>query len=196
MPETASDYVSLSAVVAHVARVLPQDGVVCTGAGNYTLWVNRYFPFRAYGTQIAPTCGFMGYGVPAAVAVKRCAPQRTVVVFAGDGCFLMNGQEFATAVHYNLPLIVLVVDNGMYGTIRMHQERSYPGRICGTILSNPDFAALARAFGGYGERVEKTEDFGPSFARALSSGKPALLHVLVDPNQITPNTTLSASCGM
>ncbi len=195
LPVTAPDFVSLNAVVAHVASVLPKDGVVCTGAGNYTLWVNRYFPFSAYGSQIAPTCGFMGYSLPAAVAIKRCAPHRTVVAFAGDGCFLMNGQEFATAVHYNLPFVVLVVDNGMYGTIRMHQERSYPGRVCATTLSNPDFAALARAYGGYGERVEKTEEFASSFARALESGKPALLHLLVDPNQITPTETLSALRG-
>ena len=114
-----------------------------------------------------------------------------VVAFAGDGCFLMNGQEFATAVQYDLPIIAVIVDNGMYGTIRMHQEREYPGRVSATKLKNPDFAAYAKAFGGYGERVETTEEFGPAFERAVASGKPAILHCIVDPEAITPTTTLT-----
>ena len=162
------------------------------GAGNYAIWVGRYFGFRRFGTQLAPTSGSMGYGVPAAVAAKRLDPGRPVVAFAGDGCFLMNGQEFATAVQYGLAVIVVVVDNGMYGTIRMHQERTYPGRVSGTDLHNPDFAAYARAFGGHGETVETTDDFMPAFRRAEASGRPAILHVKVDPDVITPQLTLGA----
>jgi acetolactate synthase-1/2/3 large subunit len=134
----------------------------------------------------------MGFGVPAAVGAKRVCPDRMVVSFSGDGCFLMNGQEFATAVQYDLPIIFIVVDNGMYGTIRMHQEREYPGRISATELKNPDFAAYARAFGGHGETVEETGQFAPAFERAVASGKPAILHVKIDPDAITPMTTLSA----
>ncbi|HEX8166928.1 MAG TPA: thiamine pyrophosphate-dependent enzyme, partial [Beijerinckiaceae bacterium] len=148
--------------------------------------------FRHYGTQLAPTSGSMGYGVPAAVGAKRMFPDRTVVCLAGDGDFLMNGQEFATAVQYDLPIVVILLDNGMYGTIRMHQEREYPGRISATMLRNPDFSAYAAAFGGHGERVEATEDFAPAFARALASRKPAILHCLVDPEAITPTTTITA----
>jgi acetolactate synthase-1/2/3 large subunit len=134
----------------------------------------------------------MGYGVPAAVGVKRAFPEKTVVAFAGDGCFLMNGQDFATAVQYDLAVIVLVIDNRMYGTIRMHQEREFPGRVSATELKNPDFAAYARAFGGHGERVERTEEFIPAFERARASGKPSILHLLIDPEAITPTTTITA----
>ena len=133
----------------------------------------------------------MGYGVPAAVAAKIAAPARMVVSFAGDGCFLMNGQELATAMQYDLPIIVLVINNGMYGTIRMHQEREYPGRISGTELANPDFAALARAYGAFGETVATTAEFAPAFERALGCGKPALLELKLDPEALTPRTTLS-----
>ena len=134
----------------------------------------------------------MGYGVPAAIAMKRIAPERTVIAYAGDGDFMMTGQEFATAVQYELAVIVIVVDNGMYGTIRMHQEREYPGRVVGTELRNPDFAALARAYGGFGATVEKTADFAAAFEAAQKSGKPAILHLKVDPQAITPATTLDA----
>jgi acetolactate synthase-1/2/3 large subunit len=126
------------------------------------------------------------------VGAKRIRPDRTVVVFAGDGDFLMNGQELATAVQYELPVLIIVVDNGMYGTIRMHQERHYPGRISATAIRNPDFAALARAYGAHGERVERTEDFAPALERARASGQPAVLHCLIDPETISPATTLSA----
>ena len=170
---------------------LPPDAIICNGAGNYATWVHRFHRFRQFGTQAAPTSGSMGYGVPAAVGLKRIMPERTVVAFAGDGCFLMNGQEFATAVQYELPIIVVVVDNRMYGTIRMHQELHYPGRISATELKNPDFAAYARAFGGHGERVETTAEFAPAFERALASGKPSILHCLIDPEAITPSKTLS-----
>jgi acetolactate synthase I/II/III large subunit len=178
-------------VMAHLRQVLPVDTVICNGAGNFSVWVHRFWPFRAYGTQLAPTSGSMGYGVPAAVAAKRIYRERTVIAFAGDGDFLMNGQEFATAVQYDLPIIVIVLDNGMYGTIRMHQERHYPGRISATQLKNPDFAAYARAFGGHGERVERTDQFAAALDRSLASQKPAILHCLIDPEAITPATTLT-----
>jgi acetolactate synthase I/II/III large subunit len=167
-------------VVTWLRERLPKDAIVCNGAGNYAGWLHRHHRFHTFATQLAPTSGSMGYGVPAAVMAKRHHPDRVVVAFAGDGCFLMNGQEFATAVQYDAPLIVVVVDNAQYGTIRMHQERDYPGRIVGTQLKNPDFALYAKAFGGHGEKVERTEDFAPAFERALASGKPAILHCLVD----------------
>ena len=179
-------------VMAHLNEVLPDDAIMCNGAGNYATWLHRYRHFTRYGTQLAPTSGSMGYGLPAAVGAKRMFPERTVVCFAGDGCFMMHGQEFATAVQYQLPIVVLVIDNGMYGTIRMHQERHYPGRVSATTLRNPDFAAYAQAFGGHGERVETTEEFAPALQRALASGKPAILHCLLDPEAITPAQTLSA----
>ncbi|WP_454690233.1 thiamine pyrophosphate-binding protein [Achromobacter aloeverae] len=160
---------------------LPKDAIICNGAGNYAGWLHRHHRFHRYGTQLAPTSGSMGYGVPAAVMAKRQRPDSVVVAFAGDGCFLMNGQEFATAVQYDAPIIVVVVDNGQYGTIRMHQERDYPGRVVATRLANPDFAAMAIAFGGHGERVATTEEFAPAFERALASGKPAILHCRLDP---------------
>ncbi|MHC2335289.1 thiamine pyrophosphate-binding protein [Bradyrhizobium sp. USDA 4454] len=167
-------------VVTWLRDRLPKDAIVCNGAGNYAGWIHRHHRFHSFAAQLAPTSGSMGYGVPAAVMAKRHHPDRVVVAFAGDGCFLMNGQEFATAVQYDAPLIVVVIDNAQYGTIRMHQERDYPGRVVGTQLKNPDFALYARAFGGHGERVERTEDFAPAFERALASGKPAILHCLVD----------------
>jgi acetolactate synthase-1/2/3 large subunit len=193
--ETATEQpgaVNLGAIVTWLRDHLPTDAVVANGAGNYATWIHRFHRFRHFGTQLAPTSGSMGYGMPAAVAAKRLHPERTVVCFAGDGCFLMNGQEFATAVQYGLPVIVVVADNGMYGTIRMHQEREYPGRVSATMLTNPDFAAYARAFGGHGARVERTEDFPAAFEAARESGKPAILHLKIDPEAITPTMTLEA----
>ena len=178
------------ALVALRAR-LPDDVVITNGAGNYNTFVGRYLRIPAFGGQLAPTSGSMGYGVPAAIGAKRLHPERMVLSFAGDGCFLMNGQEFATAVQYDLNVIVIVIDNAMYGTIRMHQEREYPGRTIATELRNPDFAAYARAFGGHGETVETTAEFAPAFERALASGKPSILHVKIDAEAITPTTTLS-----
>jgi acetolactate synthase-1/2/3 large subunit len=172
-------------VIAWLRDRLPKDAIVCNGAGNYAGWIHRHHRFHTFAAQLAPTSGSMGYGVPAAVLAKRQYPDRVVIAFAGDGCFLMNGQEFATAVQYDAALIVIVVDNGQYGTIRMHQERDYPGRVVGTQLSNPDFALYAKAFGGHGERVERTEDFAPAFERALASGKPSILHCLLDPRAIS-----------
>lgn len=189
----------MNKVMAYLEANLPADAIMTNGAGNYATWVHRFHRFTRFGTQLAPTSGSMGYGLPAAVGAKRVWPDRTVVCFAGDGCFMMHGQEFATAVQYNLPIITLVVDNGMYGTIRMHQEKFYPGRISATELRNPDFAAYAVAFGGHGERVERSEDFPAAFERARASGKPAIIHLLVDPQAITPSTTIdkirSASQG-
>jgi acetolactate synthase-1/2/3 large subunit len=177
-------------VMQHLKAVLPADTIFCNGAGNFATWVHRFWPFTTYASQLAPTSGSMGYGLPAGVGAKRLWPQREVVVFAGDGDFLMHGQEFATAVQYGLPIIVVLLDNAMFGTIRMHQEREYPGRISATQLKNPDFKAYAQAFGGHGERVERTEDFAPALARARASGLPSVLHCLIDPEAITPTGTL------
>jgi len=182
----------MARVMDYLNDALPSDAIICNGAGNYATWIHRFRRFAGFGTQLAPTSGSMGYGVPAAVGAKRIYPDRTVVAFAGDGCFLMNGQEFATAVQYALPIIVIVVDNAMFGTIRMHQEREYPGRVSATALQNPDFAMYAQAFGGHGERVECTEQFAPAFERARACGKPAIIHCLIDPEAINPSYTLSS----
>ena len=180
----------MGAVMRHLREVLPADTIVCNGAGNFTIWVHRFWPFTRWASQLAPVSGSMGYGLPAAVGAKCLWPGREVVAFAGDGDFLMHGQEFATAVQYGLPIVVIVLDNGMYGTIRMHQERRYPGRVSATELRNPDFCAYAQAFGGHGERVQRTEEFAPALARARASGKPALIHCLIDPQAITPTATI------
>ena len=180
----------MEAVMQYLEQKLPADAIMTNGAGNYATWLHRFHRFERFGTQLAPTSGSMGYGVPAAVAAKRIQAGKTVVCFAGDGCFMMHGQEFATAVQYALPIIVLVIDNGMYGTIRMHQEKHYPGRVSATELHNPDFAAYARAFGGHGETVLSTEEFAPAFERAVASGLPAILHCRIDPEVISPSTTL------
>ena len=181
----------LGECIAHLRRRLP-DATVTNGAGNFSVWVHRFWRWHAYGTQLAPTSGAMGYGVPAALAAKSLEPGRTVVCFAGDGDFLMSGQELATARQYDLPVLVVVVDNGMFGTIRMHQERMFPGRVVGTDLVNPDFAAFARSFGAFGENVERTEDFPAALERALEAGTAAVLALRLDPEAITPQTTLSA----
>ena len=178
-------------VIRHLRGVLPDDAVICNGAGNYAVWVHRYFRFRGFASQLAPTSGSMGYGLPAAVAAKLRNPERPAICFAGDGCFQMTGQEFGTAVQYGANVVVLVVDNGMYGTIRMHQERRFPTRVHGTSLVNPDFAALARAYGAFGATVRTAEAFAPALAQALGSGSPAILHLCLDPEAITPDTTLS-----
>ena len=178
-------------IMGHLREVLPADTIFCNGAGNFATWVHRFWPFTTFASQLAPTSGSMGYGPPAGVGAKRLWPQREVVIFAGDGDFLMHGQEFATAIQYQLPVIVVILDNAMYGTIRMHQEREYPGRVSGTELKNPDFSAYAKAFGGHGERVERTEEFAPALARARASGLPSILHCFIDPEAITPTGTLS-----
>ena len=190
-PGTGPGEVQMGPIMAHLEQVLAPDAIFCNGAGNFATWIHRFHRFRGFATQAAPTSGSMGYGPPAGVAAKDLFPEREVIVFAGDGDFLMNGQEFATACQYDLPIVVVVVNNGAYGTIRMHQEREYPGRVSGTQLRNPDFAALARAYGGHGETVEKTADFAPAFERARASGKPAIIEVKLDVEAITPTRTLS-----
>lgn len=183
-------------VVDHLNKRLPADAILTNGAGNASVWLHRFYRHRAFRTQLAPTSGAMGYGVPAAIAAKIVQPQRTVVSWSGDGCFLMCGQELATAAQYGAKVIFIVVNNGMYGTIRMHQEREYPARVYGTALANPDFALLAHAYGAHGELVEETSDFAAAFERALdateAAGKPALIELRIDPQAITPNTTLDA----
>ena len=187
--------VEMGAVMRALREHLDKDAILTNGAGNYANWVHRYHRFSGSKTQLAPTSGSMGYGVPAAIAAKLRYPERSVIAFAGDGCFQMTGQEFGTAAQEGAAVIVIVVDNGMYGTIRAHQERSYPDRIEATRLVNPDFAAFARAYGGHGETVETTEDFLPAFKRAEASGKPAILHVKVDPQAISPSSTIDEIKG-
>ena len=178
-------------VMAYLRAKLPADAIITNGAGNYATWSHRFYQYRRYRTQLGPTNGSMGYGVPAGVAAKLAAPDRIVVSFNGDGCFMMNGQELATAVQYGANVVFLVINNGMYGTIRMHQEKTYPGRVSGTELHNPDFAALARAYGAHGETVKTTAEFAPAFERALAAGKPALIEMQIDPDAITPKMSLS-----
>jgi len=183
--------VNFGAVMVWLRDNLPPDAIICNGAGNYAAWIHRFLRMRRFGQHVAPTAGSMGFGVPAAVAMKRLYPERPVVCIAGDGDFLMNGQEFATAVQYDLPFTTIISDNGQYGTIRMHQEREYPGRVSATELRNPDFPAYARAFGGFGISVERTEDFPAAFKEAQASGKPAIIRLKIDPEAITPTTTLA-----
>jgi acetolactate synthase-1/2/3 large subunit len=180
----------LSAVMAALRDRLPAEAILTNGAGNFSVWAHRYYEFHRYPTQLAPRSGSMGYGFPAAIAAKAVHPDRPVVCLAGDGDFLMTGQELATAVQEELAVVVLVVNNAMYGTIRMHQERHYPGRIVGTDLRNPDFVAYARAFGAHGALVERSEDFGAALDEALGCGRPALIELRVDPQAITPRQTL------
>lgn len=182
----------LGPCVATMREKLPADTIICNGAGNFSGWWHRYWRYAGPGTQLAPTAGAMGYGVPAAVAASLRRPGRSVVALAGDGDFLMNGQELATAVQHGADLLVILVDNGAYGTIRMHQERAYPGRSSATRLVNPDFAALARAFGGWAETVERTEDFAAALDRALAERGVRLLDCRTDVEQITAGLTLSA----
>jgi acetolactate synthase-1/2/3 large subunit len=183
--------VDLGEIMAFLRERLPGDAIQTCGAGNFTVWAHRFAEFTQYGTQVCPRSGSMGYGVAAAVAAKLVHPGRISLCFTGDGDFVMSSPEFATAVQYDLPIVVLLVNNGMYATIRMHQERVFPGRVIGTDLENPDFPALAEAYGGHGERVERTEDFAAAFERALASAKPSLLELPVDPERISPRVKLS-----
>ena len=191
-PRAVPGAVDLWRIVHWLDERLPADSVVTNGAGNYTTWLHRLYRYRGLHTQLAPYSGAMGYAVPAAVAAKAVHPARTVLSWNGDGCFLMNGQELATAVQYGLAIVFVVIDNGMNGTIRMHQERNYPARVSGTDLVNPDFAALARAYGAHGETVVRTDEFAPAFERALAAGRPALLHVKADPQALTMGASLDA----
>jgi acetolactate synthase-1/2/3 large subunit len=189
-PRAMPGALDLWQVIGLLRDRLPEDAILVNGAGNYAGWVARLYRYPLYRTQLAPYNGSMGYGVPAAIAAKAVHPNRVVVSWNGDGCFLMNGQELATAVQYHLPIIFVVVDNGMYGTIRMHQEREFPGRVYGTDLANPDFAALARAYGVAGETVSRSAEFAPAFDRALAAKGPSLLHLRIDPQAVTMNATI------
>jgi acetolactate synthase-1/2/3 large subunit len=177
-------------------RAVPEDAIITNGAGNFSGWAHRFWRYPGLRTQLAPTAGSMGYGVPAAIAAKIAAPERCVVAFAGDGDFLMTGQELATALQYGAAVLILVFNNSMYGTIRMHQEREFPGRDHGTRLTNPDFARLAESFGAFGAAVDTTEAFGKALSQALAFMRdkrlPALIELRTDPEVITPNATLSA----
>ncbi len=179
-------------VMQHLAETLSADAVLCNGAGNYASWIHRYWRFRKFGSQVSPTSGSMGYGLPAAIAAKLHSPEKTVIAFAGDGCFQMTSQEFGTAVESGAAVIVLVIDNGMYGTIRMHQEMHFPGRVSATDLFNPDFAAIARAYGAYGATVTSVNEFPQFFEDALNSGGPALIRIMVDPDSLTPTLSLAS----
>jgi acetolactate synthase-1/2/3 large subunit len=182
--------VNLSEVFAHLRAALPEGAIVANGAGNYAGWLHRFFPCRQFGTQLAPTSGAMGFGFPAAIAAKLTNPEREVIGVAGDGCFLMCAQDLATAVQYGANFVTLVIDNGAYGTIRMHQQRDYPGRTIATDLRNPDFVAYAEAFGAFGVRVETTGQFAPALAAARAAGKPALIHLITDLRDIAPGRTI------
>jgi acetolactate synthase-1/2/3 large subunit len=191
-PRPMPGAVQYGEIIRWLSDHLPEDAIIAGGAGNFASWLHRHFRYKGFRTQLGPTNGSMGYGYPAAVAAKLAASGRTVFALCGDGDFLMNGQEIATAVQYGANFVAVVVNNGLYGTIRMHQEREYPGRVFGTALYNPDFSAYARAFGGHGETVERTADFAPAYERSVASGKPALIELRIDPDAITPAATLSA----
>ena len=188
--------VDLGMCVKAMREALPADTIICNGAGNFSGWWHRYWPYGGQGTQLAPTAGAMGYGPPAAVAASLRCPDQCVVALAGDGDFMMNGQELATAIQYGCDMLVIVVDNGVYGTIRMHQEREYPTRVSGTTLHNPDFAALARAYGGWAATVEATDQFSPALAEAMMQKGVRLLHLKTDPERISAGTTISALRGV
>lgn len=190
-PIAVEGAVNMSEVIAHLGQVLPADAILTNGAGNFAAWLHRFHRHRARGTQLAPTSGAMGYGYPAAIGAKSAQPGREVVCIAGDGDYLMTGQEIATAVQYGINVVVVVVDNGTYGTIRMHQEGHYPGRVIATDLKNPDFVKYAEAFGAFGVRVERTEDFPAALAAARAAGRPALIHVVTDAETIAPGRTIS-----
>ena len=182
--------VNLGEILVWLRENLPSDSFLTNGAGNFAGWIHRFYRFRKFATHVGPTSGSMGYGFPAAIGMKTLYPDRAAVCIAGDGDFLMTGQDFMTAVQYSLPVIVVIADNGLYGTIRMHQERDYPGRVVATALKNPDFVAYAKAFGGFGVLVEKTADFPVAFTAAQKSGQPSIIHLKIDPEAITPTATL------
>ncbi|MBH67957.1 MAG: thiamine pyrophosphate-binding protein [Rhodospirillaceae bacterium] len=192
VPQPIPGDVQMGKIASWLNQKLPDDAFICNGAGNYATWMHRFFQYRQYRTQLAPTSGSMGYGLPSAVAAKLVHPDRLVLSMNGDGCFMMHGQELATAMQYGANIIIIIINNGMFGTIRMHQEREYPGRVANTGLQNPDFAALARAYGAFGELVTKTEQFYPAFERAMKAKLPTIIEIMIDPNAITPVTTLTA----
>jgi acetolactate synthase-1/2/3 large subunit len=182
--------VDMAQIVTWLSETLPDDAIVTNGAGNYAIWLHRFFGYKQAGTQLAPTSGAMGYGLPAAIAAGIRHPDRPVVCFAGDGCFMMASTELATIVRHRVPVIVVIVNNGAYGTIRMHQERRYPGHVVGTELVNPDFVALAQSYGIGGWRVEKTDDFAPAFQAARASGEAALIEIVLPTAELSPTMKL------
>ena len=184
--------VNFGEIVVWLRDHLEEDAILCNGAGGYAAWLHRFYRFADLNAHIAPASATMGYGPPAAIAMKQLYPHRRVVCLAGDGDFLMNGQEFATMMQYDLPITTIIIDNGSYGSIRLSQERAFPGRVVGTDLKNPDFAAYARAFGGFGASVNRTEDFAEAFRAAEASGLPAIVHVKVSVECMTPAMDLSA----
>ena len=181
----------MPAIMAYLAASLPANSIITNGAGNYATWIHRFWKFSEYGTQLAPTSGSMGYGLPAAVAAKIAFPNKTVVAFAGDGCFQMTMQEFGTAFQAKAAVVVLVIDNGMYGTIRMHQELHFPNRVSVTDLVNPDFCALAKAYGAFATQVTNSAQFPQALSDAMRANKPALIHIKLDPQALTPSQTLN-----
>lgn len=183
--------VQMAQVMTTLQATLPDDTIITNGAGNYASWIHRFWKFSCYGSQLAPTSGSMGYGLPAAIAAKLNQPNRCVVAFAGDGCLQMTLQELGTAMQYKANIIILVIDNGIYGTIRMHQEKHFPNRVSGTDLVNPDFAALAQAYGGIGLTVTSTEQFTSALCQAMRATTPALIHIKTSAQAITPTKTLS-----
>lgn len=195
-PKPTPGALRMEEVVTWLSDHLPEDAIITNGAGNYAAFVHRYYRFRRWGTQLAPTSGSMGYGLPAAIAAKLEHPDRAVVCFAGDGCLQMTVNELSTAAQHGAAVIVLVANNGRYGTIRMHQERSYPGRVSGTDLASPDFAALARAYGGHGETVTRQQDFAAAFDRARAAGTLAVLDLVLDPEALSTGATLSQTRAM
>jgi acetolactate synthase-1/2/3 large subunit len=183
---------NMGAVMAHLRECLPANAILTTDAGNFSTWMHRHYQYARFPTQLGPTNGSMGYGVPAAISARLVHPDRPVVAFVGDGGMLMTGQEIATAIHHGIDPVILVINNNMYGTIRMHQERDYPDRVHATSLSNPDFAAWAKSFGAHGERVSRTQEFAPAFERASKAGKIAVIELCIDADVISTRTTLSA----
>ena len=191
VPKDSPVPLNLSQIFHDLRELTPADTILTTDAGNFAGWASRFFPFRRYRTLLGPTSGAMGYGMPAAVAAKVAQPDATVICYAGDGGILMTGNELATALRHNLAIIMIIANNSMYGTIRMHQERNYPGRLSATQLTNPDFVAWAQSFGAHGERVETTEQFAPAFERALAAGGPAVIELTVSEELLSSNQTLT-----
>lgn len=193
VPTVSADHtgVDMGKVVNYLSEHLPADAIVCNGAGNFSVWIHRFYNYRQYVSELAPTNGSMGYGLPAAIAAKIQFPDRAVICFSGDGCFMMYPQELATAIQENAAVILLIVNNGMYGTIRMHQEREYPGRVFASNLVNPDFVALSKSFGAYAERVTDFNQFPAAFERAVDSKKTSVIELVTDPLQLSPSKRLN-----